>query len=359
MESLNNLPTGKTVVFYCPFESNNCLVRTGTNDDDLMTSFISCILYACSRSFKALDNKEKNNLINKIKNTILNKINKKLWISNGLDIFKKLFKETLIDFYNFINTDEAVTNIIVKKVSKELITNKKDFDLFKIITELVPYDVFIIETEENMNIELYKPVIINTIKTYLQNLEILSEINEDNADHIIKSISRFTNVLINEVEFSSFKNYKYEVENINNIIVDEVSNYFNTNIYFVESKTRTPYVINDFNNFTNLNSIIVLSLEDKHYEIVGELTHGNIIKREFISNDPLIIKLNSIINIKKSLQKNKELDTEVSEDDTNESISLKDEETSEKNEEEENSEKNEDEEKTEKNEDVDIIIEDN
>ena len=81
MESLNNLPTGKTVVFYCPFESNNCLVRTGTNDDEPMTSFINCILYACSRSFKALDNKEKNNLIIKVKNTILNKINKKLWIN--------------------------------------------------------------------------------------------------------------------------------------------------------------------------------------------------------------------------------------------------------------------------------------
>ena len=303
MNNLKILPTNKTVVFYCPFEGNNCLVRTGTIDDIPIISFLNAILYSYSKSFKDMNSEDRLKMINKVKNIIFDKINKNLWDTDGLIIFKNLFKESVIDFYNFINTNQTVKNTIVKKVGRKLVTTRKEFELFKIITELVPVDIFITGEDEFTSVDSYKKYIISTIKLYLQNLSILSEINEEKVEHIINSISKFILILINEVEFNSFKNYTYNSVNINNIIVDTVMNYFNYNIYFINSYTRTPYIMNDFNTFTNINSIILLSIDDKHFEAVGKLTHGNNVIREYVSTDPIIFKINSIININEKTKK--------------------------------------------------------
>ena len=303
MNSLKILPNNKTVVFYCPFEGNNCLVRTGTVDDTAIISFFNSILYSCSRTFKDMNKDDKIKLINKVKNIIFEKINKKLWDTDGLIIFKNLFKESIIDFYNFINTTQTVKNAIVKKIGRKLIKDKKDFELFRIITDILPAETFIIDEDDILSVESYKKNIILNIKLYLQDLSILSQINEDKADHIIKSISEFVFSLMEEVEFNSFKNYNYHSESINNIIVDTVMEYFNYNIYFINSETRVPYIVNSFNNFININSIILLNINDDHFEAVGKLTHENNVIREFVSTDPLIFKINSIISSKSIKEK--------------------------------------------------------
>ena len=44
MNTLDIQPINKTVVFYCPFEGNNCLVRTGTSKTNQINS---CIHLEC------------------------------------------------------------------------------------------------------------------------------------------------------------------------------------------------------------------------------------------------------------------------------------------------------------------------
>ena len=136
MNNITALPINKTVVFYCPFEGNNCLVRTGTNDNSSILSFLNAVLYACSRTFKNLDTTEKFTLIKKVKDTIISKITKNQWPTNGLDIFKKMFNESVRDFYKSLNEYDDVSNMnnITKKITHKLIRAKKDYELFKIIT---------------------------------------------------------------------------------------------------------------------------------------------------------------------------------------------------------------------------------
>ena len=43
-------------------------------------------------------------------------------------------------------------------------------------------------------------------------------------------------------------------------------------------------------------------LNSEHYEIVGVLANENMIKREFISNDPIIVKMNSLIELRKTIK---------------------------------------------------------
>ena len=299
MNTLDILPTNKTLVFYSPLEGNDCLVRTGTEDGELI-SFFNSVLLACSRSFKNMDKKERHALIKKIQGTIQDKINTKFWKIQGIELFKDILQTTLIDFYKAINISDISNSGIVKRILKKVITTKKQFELFKIITDLLPYDVITKIYPENNNIQLFKKSIMNTVKNYLINLEILHEIDDEKADDIIKNIVSFTKLLMDEVECYAYSKFEYNVEKVDDILVNIVSDYFNCNIYFINSVSRTPYILNDFDKLTNINSIIVLGIQTDnryHYEIVGKLTHGNIINRDFMSDDLLIKKINSLLTI--------------------------------------------------------------
>jgi len=313
MNTLDTLPINKTYVFHSPLEGNNCLVRTGTIKDTIL-SFFNSVLISSSRNFKKLDTVDRDKLIMKVKDVIFSKINKKMWKFNGLQTFKKILRHVLVDFYKYITTSETIDNKIVKKLSQKLITNKKEYDLYEIITEILPYNI-IIDTEDPSDglIETFINLIKRNVKIHLQTVDIFTTLNEDNIDYIIKNISNFLNTVLTEVEFVSFKNYKYEIDEINEILVNTVSNYFNCNIYFIDSKTRLPFVLNNINDFENINSIIILSLEHEHYEAVGILKHGNIINYEFLCDDALVMKMNKLISIKYNERKRREFEKQKEE----------------------------------------------
>ena len=259
-----------------------------------------------------------------------------------------MFNDSVRDFYKSINADEDISPII-KKVTHKLIKNKKDYELFKIITELVSEDVYILNSDNSITINEYKTNLNITVKKYLQTLEVLTQISDENLDHIVKNIVKFISVLTDEVEFLAFKNYKYEDEIVNDIIINSVCDYFNCNIYFINSDTRIPYILNDFSYFTNLKSIILLNINDINYEAVGQLTHGNVIKREFLPDEQLIIKINSIINMRRGTDiKRKELDNK---EETEEVDNTEEKEDKEETEEKEDTEEKEEKEDTEEKED--------
>ena len=51
METLKISQINKTTVFNCPFEGNNCLVKTGSSEG-IFTSFLNSVLNACSKEVK-------------------------------------------------------------------------------------------------------------------------------------------------------------------------------------------------------------------------------------------------------------------------------------------------------------------
>ena len=308
MNTLEILPINKTCVFHSPLEGNNCLVRTGTIDN-MILSFFNSVLISCSKNFKRLEKENRNKLIFKVRDVIFTKLNKKMWRVNGLQTFKQILNETLVDFYKYINTTENIHNPIIKKIVKKLVTNKKEFSLYEIITEILPYTIIIDAEEPQDNlIESYIKMMKNNVKTHLQTVDIFDTLSEDNIDYIIKNISNFLSVLTEEVEYLSFKNYKYETDEVNEMIVDITAEYFSSNIYFIDSKTRLPFVKNNIETFDNMNSIIVLSLDSTHYEAVGLLLHRNEINYEFLCDDMMVIKMNKLINIKYNERKRREID---------------------------------------------------
>ena len=295
METLKISQINKTTVFNCPFEGNNCLVKTGSSEG-IFTSFLNSVLNACSKDFKYLDKNEKHERINRVRDSLFAKINKNMWKIEGIKHYKNILFQNIKEYYDFINTTNKITNSTVKKIGKKLIQNRKQFELFKIIVELLPYNEITNFKSDTNSIDEYKDEIIQHVIMYLQNLEILNEFSEENIDYILKNISEFIKTILNESEYESFNNYKYNVTDIDKIFINAVSDYFACNIYFLSAETRLPYILTDYNKMKNINSIILLSFINKHFEIVGILSHKNTVNRILLYDNPIIKIINKIIN---------------------------------------------------------------
>ena len=325
MDNLNPVPQNKTYGFYTPLEGNNSLVRTGTIYEKILC-FFNAVLLSCSRNFIKLNPDEQYKVITKVKNSIHNKLHRKEWETIGAKPFIKLLYETLTDFYTYINTNTPITNQFVKKIGKQLIKTKKDFELFRIITDILPIDIIMEQFDSENNIDSLKKNIKKCVKEYLITNDMLNQIDDKNNEHIIKNISIFLNLVLDEVEYLSFKNFKYNIEVIDEKLVDIVSDYFSCNVYFLDSKTRLPYIKSSLANLKHLKSIIILDLGNEHYESVCRLEPATRVY-EFLYDDILVTKMNKLIEIKYA-DRHIESDKEVNDEEKSSNEELSDEEES-------------------------------
>ena len=135
-------------------------------------------------------------------------------------------------------------------------------------------------------------------KQYLLSLDLMSELPENKVDHILKGIIDLLKQIISESDLQVLQKCKYTTETVTDDLVKEVSDYFNTRIYFIDAKTRLPRRLLPSGNYRN--SIIILEFVPEKYEIVGELTQNNIVKREFQSADKIICEIQDYLSTGRS-----------------------------------------------------------
>ena len=323
--NLDILPVNRTVVFYSPIEGEDVLVRTGTIAEG--SCFFHSILYAYSSDYVAKTNSERMEFVKKLRKSIASKVNKDKWekLSDGL-IAKIPFQENvnniLLNFYLFVQNDNRARGKSLKKVLKKLLENDSSkLDVYKLLTDLLPLEnVFeknilpqSYKKTSNKNIENCKAEIVSEALKYFDNIEILQKVEEEKVLYLKDCLSEFLTTILNEAENSAFKDYISNLENVNTNIdsftIELISDYFNRDIYFLDSNNRMPY----YNSSTSENlkgrkSIVILWVENTHYEIVGRLLPGNKIQREFKPDDTLIKKLYTfLVNPKDVLENYPEL----------------------------------------------------
>ena len=291
---LTLLTVNKSTVFYSPLENKDVLVRTGTIKDNL--SLFHSISHAYSKDYISMDNTERINYVNKL--------NKKNWENLSITTiqFQKNVNTILSDFYKFIkNNDEnteSVEKIINNIVNKS--NTKNDIEIYNLITEIMPINknpyTNIINCDENNNInECKKKIIKLTLDLYIKKFNKLITkdgvfLEKNKISLYIKKFEKLITEIVNEAENYTYT--KYINEQPDTQTIQFISDKINRDIYFIDSTTRMP-----FNNHTNKKdlqkrkSIIVIHINENHYEIVGRLMPGNKIQREFDHTDSLIKQL--------------------------------------------------------------------
>lgn len=250
--NISPLPTNKTVTLYSPLADN--LVRTGTLKDG--SCYFHSILHALSLTYRKMDNPTRKTLVKNIRNLISEKLTIEKWLTLGKgEIAKVSFQTTVLPFLSpYLKDHQISIKVFEDKILPSAFQFNEDIDT--LITNLA-------KTLENK---------IPKIKD------------------ILKDCKRYC-----------YNQYRQSLKELNSWIhvdtIEFISNYFNRDIYIIDAKTRMPYVLSGHNQlFKKRKSLIILWIDQCHYEILGTLQSNNTVIRQFEFNDPLIQQIYKLLS---------------------------------------------------------------
>lgn len=128
----------------------------------------------------------------------------------------------------------------------------------------------------------------------------IQNIPYEKAKYIRKHAQKMIKEILEQAENDTYVEYKRSLksvgESIDSFNIQTISDYFNRDIYFIDGKNRMPYNNSSTTeNFHRRKSIIILWVNDNHYEVIGRLIKDNRIQREFDHDDPLVKKIYTVL----------------------------------------------------------------
>lgn len=312
---LKSLPYGKSVVFYSPLEGDKNLVRTGTIGDG--SCGIHSIFQACSKDYIEGNTQQKIMIVNEFRKNLGNYITVDMWknLNDGI-ISKVSFQEKthiiIENFFKFIKIKKQ-NNTVSHPFFDAIIEDK--LELYNIVCELLPFDTafeqsILPKAYEKNDTDYINNITYEIAKT-LDKHPLLEEQPKKKVDVIIKNSVTLFKKLLEQSENEAYQSYINEIssnQHLDGVTLSIIGDKLERDIYFIDAKTRMPY--NNMNTFKNRKSIVILWIDDQHYEVVGYLgAGGNRIYREFDSNDIFIKKIKTFLtNPEKVLEKYPELE---------------------------------------------------
>jgi hypothetical protein len=310
---LKILPVNKTVVFTSPLEGNDVLVRTGTVKEG--SCFFHSILHAYSKDYVSMNKTGRMKLVRKLRASMAGKIDKDSWeeMAGGVIAkapFQEMVNKTLSNFELFLNgTDEKIRGRATRKAIKLLITNEKEMDVYKIIISLVSTQLLVHEIlptiykkSSTIKIKDTINIILEECSNHFNNLDEIKMISKEKREYLLNVFQIYLKVVCNEAYKETYKNYvkglETTTEDVDSYSIDFVSDRFERDLYFINGKTRLPYTIDskEYSNTTKRKCIILISIDQNHYEVMGRLLPGNKIQREFDCTDPIVTKMYTFLN---------------------------------------------------------------
>jgi hypothetical protein len=307
MQSLNILPENTNMKFYSPLSPD--LVRTGTIGDG--SCFFHSLLHALNKDNYIVSSPEiRKNIIKKYRQNIGKMITHDLWqsLSNGEVAkipFTIIFNTILEIFYNIVINFDKYVEIGVSDPSLIFVYEnfflKDSIELYKIFIEYVSLDDFekyiLPESIEPSNITQIISNINNNTRRFLSDKIMESQYKPDN--NIIRSLFEIVIFFVSKIGHASFQlaydEFKNKITNtcswVDNFTIGLIMDYFDKDIYIIDGSTRNAYNIGGCENYHHRDSIVILWINESHYEIIGSIQPNNSIKRIFDSDDQLIQKL--------------------------------------------------------------------
>jgi hypothetical protein len=313
LATLTILPVNKTVVFYSPIEGKDVLVRTGTLMEG--SCFFHALLHAYSKDYVSMNEGGRKKFVNRLRSSVARKIDKGRWesLSNGL-IAKIPFQENLSnilsDFYRYIERGGSGRTQSVRKIIRKIIKNdKRDTETYKLVTEMIPlengFEKSILPSSyekcnDNGISKCKKTIIDHSVRYYKKEFSKLDgQLKDERVQYYINKLEVFITAVVEEAEFSAYNEYIESLHDasieVDSYTIGLISEKFNRDIYFVDSRTRMPYRDVSHENIHKRKSILVMWTGGSHYEIIGRLLPGNRIQREFEFKDSIIQRIHTYL----------------------------------------------------------------
>lgn len=308
--NLEFLPFKKTFTFKTSVLPSSDLVRTGTInksdiENNIFFSFYNSVVHASSKKFVIETDQSLN--VKDIIEFEQNVLAKFLKSKKFIDLYNQIAEELILisnDFYDFFtDPDFDITNKNkLKSLLKILLSNddenenenanKSKIEVFQIIIEIIPIDSLQnkiirswkkkILSSNNLSINQMKFLFMKELKKYLYFFDdLFDKINDKNRINYIKIhigllFDHLFDVVINDsqISFPSFS-----IQTLNDII-SHITILQKSNIFFIDSVTHKISLLTNY--YPEYKSILILSFDNKHFEIIGKVIKDNKIIREFM-----------------------------------------------------------------------------
>jgi hypothetical protein len=195
-----------------------------------------------------------------------------------------------------------------KKMCKNLLTDKKDTEAYQILCEIVPLEDIekkvlppAYEKCGEQPISKCREIVREELRTLLDNAlnKLGKALDKTKGKFLTDKMVALCDAVTENAEQMAYKIFSKGLKDVT-ISVDPftigiLAEKFNRDIYFIDSRTRMPYIFANKENIKGRKSIVIMWVGGFHYEIIGKLLPGNRIQRQFEQDDPLIKRINTFL----------------------------------------------------------------
>ena len=301
---LKIIPVNKTVVFYSPVEGEDVLVRTGTIEEG--SSLFHALLHAYSKDYTIMNRHDRIKFIRRLKASLVGNADRESWADTFVTLEPLNTNVTTIitNFYSFLTTSSKIKGRSTRRIIKRLIKDStSDLEVYKILMELLPLDGpldghILPLAKSKTTPQAYTKTLIREADKYIEATKILDSLDPIKAKFISDTLIKFLAVVTREAEDAAFKDYVRGLESASleadNFTMDFITQRLDRDVCILNGNSRLP-VENLGGPPKGRKTIIVLRVNDNHYEIVGKLLPGNRIQREFDPHDLIVEKIHAVL----------------------------------------------------------------
>lgn len=314
MFPLRRLPVNKTEYFHCPLGKDDKYVRTGTIADG--SCCIHSLLHAYSPEYVTQNETERSETVVQIRKNISKILSRRDWEHLGDSViallaFQDQFTSIIKQWFSSPSQSELVTYM---QNSHQM--SPKSIDILQAITSEINEEDFTKKVIEpaytwasSKNMTACKDRIVFNGLFYIHQRLIKTGLPQPDIENFEKIFAEFLHIFTTYAEDIAFQNYKKELENLHSPVdqcqLGLLSDRFNRDIYFIDSKTKMPYMMGGSADYKNRISNIILWVDNDHYEILGRVVPGTMkVQREFLPSDPFIRTLYTFLFDRKEFMKN-------------------------------------------------------
>jgi hypothetical protein len=299
----NNITTELSVKF-----ANN-LVRTGVISDG--NCMFHAILSSYSNKYIKLSDDEKIEYVQKLRSMLPDVITKDIWLKIGYGETSRLeygiiLNNLLHEVYNHILQDEPLNYPPLQKYinsnSHICLFICKNISIKEIDEEILP------KYKHDKDVYFDSTHFVKQVKKFFKS-KFGKNLNEDDSlkfNSLLEKIGEFYELITRTSIELAYNHCKNQLSDNNIWIGTEyisfISELFSINIYFIDYKTGLPYIFGDEKLFPYKKSVVLLWVDNCHFEIVG-IVEDDTIRRTFNSDEHLIKMIHEYtINPKNAIQ---------------------------------------------------------
>jgi len=296
---MEQLSVNKNTIFSSSV-TDETLVRTGTISDG--SCAYHSILHAFSKDYMKMNVEHRQKFVKKIRSNISKQVTKEKWlaIDNGLLsnlLFQQKFIFVLNKFKHVLNTNHSD-----RFMELDI---KEDKKVYEILFEILPFNE---EFEQNI---IPQSIVENSIKETCENIikiaveklkndENVNQVTDTKKQYLVDKLKFILNYILKNTEKIAFEEYVSIIKNPKSFTdvysINLISDWFNRNVLFINGDTRLPYK-HASNYDPKRKTVILLWLNESHYEVVGKLLERNRVQREFSEEDDIIQKIKSHLDL--------------------------------------------------------------